>query len=157
VSAGEEAGPLAVRQLWRERRTGRLVVIARLHEGLVAAFDPGRDEELVAPEPEFRRRFDSTGLDTRPQDRDAPPSQIETRMLVCLQDRPSVWLHTLVAEAEQQRQHGLAQLGRQVLALRGEDPVPRPRFTGHSGEQSDHATVACASVSRCSRASAGVR
>ena len=36
-------------------------------------------------------------------------------------------------------------------------PMPRPRFTGHSGEQSDHATVACASACRCSRASAGVR
>lgn len=35
--------------------------------------------------------------------------------------------------------------------------LPRPRFTGHCGEQSDHATVACASASRRSRASAGVR
>ena len=35
--------------------------------------------------------------------------------------------------------------------------VPRPRFTGHSGEQSDHATAVCVSASRCSRVSAGVR
>ncbi len=34
--------------------------------------------------------------------------------------------------------------------------LPRPRFTGHSGEQSDHA-IAAASANRCSRASAGVR
>jgi hypothetical protein len=33
--------------------------------------------------------------------------------------------------------------------------VPRPRFTGHSGEQADHATSAW--FSRCSRASMGVR
>ncbi len=35
--------------------------------------------------------------------------------------------------------------------------LPRPRFTGHFGERSDHATAACVSASRCSRASAGVR
>jgi predicted enzyme related to lactoylglutathione lyase len=35
--------------------------------------------------------------------------------------------------------------------------VPRPRFTGHCGEQSDHATAAWVGASRCSRASAGVR
>ncbi len=34
--------------------------------------------------------------------------------------------------------------------------LPRPRFTGHSGEQSDHA-IAAASANRCSRASAGLR
>jgi len=35
--------------------------------------------------------------------------------------------------------------------------VPRAQFTGHSGEQSDHATAACARARRCSRASVGVR
>ncbi len=35
--------------------------------------------------------------------------------------------------------------------------VPRPRFTGHFGEQSDHVIAAGASASRCSRASVGVR
>lgn len=32
-----------------------------------------------------------------------------------------------------------------------------PRFTGHCGEQSDHATAVCGSARRCSRASVGVR
>jgi GNAT superfamily N-acetyltransferase len=35
--------------------------------------------------------------------------------------------------------------------------MPRPRFTGHCGEQCDHATAVCASASWCSRASVGVR
>jgi len=36
-------------------------------------------------------------------------------------------------------------------------PVPRPRFTGHLGEQSDHAMAGWASAARCARASVGVR
>jgi hypothetical protein len=35
--------------------------------------------------------------------------------------------------------------------------MPRPRFTGHCGEQGDHATAVCGSARRCSRASVGVR
>ena len=41
------------------------------------------------------------------------------------------------------------------LMLARQQAVPRPRFTGHFGEQADHATSAW--LSRCSRAWMGVR
>lgn len=61
-----------------------------------------------------------------------------------------------------QRVTALAVSGRTVyaggyFASIGGQTLPRPRFTGHLGEQSDHAMAGWASAARCARASVGVR
>jgi hypothetical protein len=128
MSARDAGGP-PTRQVWRQRHDGRLVVIAGVNDELVCAFDPEHGEELLAPQRDFRARFDYTGLDVRPDldadDRDRAPSNIEAATLRGLQKRPRGWLRALIREAERLRQPTLTRLARQVLALRGENPGTR--------------------------------
>ena len=125
MSAGEAARALAPRQVWRERRSGRMVVIVVVADELVFALDPEREQELLGREPEFRVRFDYIGLDVRGADPDHAPSAVEALTLRGLQGRTSGWLHRLIAEAGRRRQRDLVRLARQVLALRGENPGTR--------------------------------
>ena len=60
-----------------------------------------------------------TGLALRPEDPDGAPGVIEASTLRGLQERPSPWLRSLVAQARQVGQPELAELARQALARRG--------------------------------------
>lgn len=123
MSAGETAWALAPRQVWRERRTGRMVVVVIVAGELVFALDPEREQDLLGREPEFRAHFDYIGLDVRGDDPDHAPSAVEALTLRGLQGRTSGWLHRLIADAGRRRD--LVRLARQVLALRGENPGTR--------------------------------
>jgi len=129
VSAGEQAAPLEVRQVWRERRSGRMVVIVDLADGLVLAVDPERDEELLGRELELHARFDYIGLDVHGENPDRAPGATQALTLRGLQNRSSGRLRALIAEAGRRRH--VARLARQVLALRGENPgTPDPSREG---------------------------
>lgn len=122
MSAGETARALAPRQVWRERRTGRMVVVIVAGE-LVFALDPECEQDLLGRESEFRAHFDYIGLDVRGDDPDHAPGAVEALTLRGLQGRSSGWLHRLIADAGRRRD--LVRLARQVLALRGENPGTR--------------------------------
>jgi len=125
VSAGEAPRALAPRQVWRERRNGRMVVIVVVSGELVFALDPEREQDLLGREREFRARFDYIGLDVRGDDPDHAPGAVDALTLRGLQGRSSGRLQRLIIEAGRRRQRDLVRLARQVLALRGENPGTR--------------------------------
>jgi len=118
------------RQVWRERATGRLVVIAAVNARVVSVLDPARGEEAAIATPRLRARFDYTGLALHEPDPDAPPSAIDAATLQGLERRPTAWLRELAAAAEERGVGELARLARQALALRGEIPGTREAGDG---------------------------
>lgn len=125
MSAGETARALAPRQVWRERRNGRMVVIVVVAGELVFALDPEREQDLLGRESEFRAHFDYIGLDVRGDGPDHATGAVEALTLRGLQGRSSGRLHRLIADAGRRRRRDLVRLARQVLALRGENPGTR--------------------------------
>lgn len=122
MSPNEPAQPqIEPREVWRERETGRLVVIAAAHDGAVSVADPERSEQMVVSEARFRARFESSGgPPLHEHDPDGQPSAIDTATLCGLEQRPAPWLRELAMVTDERGLADLARLVRQALALRGE-------------------------------------